>query len=241
MSAQYQPPDNEIQARRCGFVALIGAPNAGKSTLINQLVGTKVSIVTHKVQTTRSIIRGVVIDGASQIVLIDTPGIFKPRRRLDRAMVNTAWGGAHDSDLVAGLIDARKGLSDDCATTVCLVPTIPGWAPNAAARPGVPLTVAKSGVADLALAWGRSCSGDAVDSTVHAGTIGTWYSHEAVACDTAGAMTSVTLTPASGGRYFLAVPVTDTDEGSYGLDSAGTERPPSMTATCVAVQTLGCP
>jgi GTP-binding protein Era len=98
---------------RCGFVALIGAPNAGKSTLLNQLVGTKVSIVTHKVQTTRAIIRGIVMHGASQIVFVDTPGIFRPRRRLDRAMVETAWGGAHDADIVAVLVDSAKGLGGE--------------------------------------------------------------------------------------------------------------------------------
>ncbi len=95
---------------RCGFVALIGAPNAGKSTLLNQLVGTKVSIVTHKVQTTRAIIRGIALEGPAQIIFIDTPGIFRPKRRLDRAMVETAWGGARDADLVALLIDAQKGI-----------------------------------------------------------------------------------------------------------------------------------
>ncbi|MTI42379.1 GTPase Era [Roseibium hamelinense] len=98
---------------RAGFVALIGAPNAGKSTLINQLVGTKVSIVTHKVQTTRAIIRGISMHGKSQIVFVDTPGIFKPKRRLDRAMVDTAWGGARDADLIALLIDARKGIDEE--------------------------------------------------------------------------------------------------------------------------------
>lgn len=98
-----------------GFVALIGAPNAGKSTLVNQLVGVKVSIVTHKVQTTRAIVRGVVTHGDAQIVFVDTPGIFKPRRRLDRAMVTTAWGGARDADLVLVLIDAERGLKGDAA------------------------------------------------------------------------------------------------------------------------------
>ena len=98
---------------RCGFVALIGAPNAGKSTLVNRLVGTKVSIVSHKVQTTRSIVRGIAIVGRSQIVFVDTPGIFRPRRRLDRAMVETAWGGARDADLVALLIDATRGIDDE--------------------------------------------------------------------------------------------------------------------------------
>jgi GTP-binding protein Era len=95
---------------RCGFVALIGAPNSGKSTLINRLVGAKVSIVTHKVQTTRARLRGVAIEGASQLVLVDTPGIFAPKRRLDRAMIETAWGEARDADIVAVLIDSQRGL-----------------------------------------------------------------------------------------------------------------------------------
>jgi GTP-binding protein Era len=95
---------------RCAFVALIGAPNVGKSTLVNALVGAKVSIVTHKVQTTRSLVRGIAIEGSAQLVLVDTPGIFMPRRRLDRAMVMTAWGGARDADLVGVLIDARNGI-----------------------------------------------------------------------------------------------------------------------------------
>jgi len=103
----------ETAPTRCGFVALIGAPNAGKSTLVNRLVGTKVSIVSHKVQTTRSIVRGIAMVGRAQIVFVDTPGIFKPKRRLDRAMVETAWGGARDADLVAVLVDAAKGLTDD--------------------------------------------------------------------------------------------------------------------------------
>jgi GTP-binding protein Era len=100
-------------AARCGFVALIGVPNAGKSTLINALVGTKVSIVTHKVQTTRALMRGIAIDGPAQVVFVDTPGIFAPRRRLDEAMVTTAWAGAKDADMVALLIDARRGLDHD--------------------------------------------------------------------------------------------------------------------------------
>ena len=95
---------------RCGFIALIGAPNAGKSTLINTLVGAKVSIVSRKVQTTRALVRGIAIEGAAQLVFMDTPGIFAPRRRLDRAMVTTAWGGAADADIVALLIDAKKGI-----------------------------------------------------------------------------------------------------------------------------------
>lgn len=101
---------------RCGFVALIGAPNVGKSTLLNALVGSKVTIVSHKVQTTRSLIRGIAIDGASQLVFVDTPGIFRPKRRLDRAMVTSAWGGAHDADLVAVLVDARKGIDEEADT-----------------------------------------------------------------------------------------------------------------------------
>jgi GTP-binding protein Era len=97
-------------ASRCGFIALIGAPNAGKSTLVNALVGAKVAIVTHKVQTTRALVRGIAIEGSSQLVLVDTPGIFAPKRRLDRAMVTTAWSGAADADLVCLLIDARRGI-----------------------------------------------------------------------------------------------------------------------------------
>ena len=98
---------------RCGFVALIGAPNAGKSTLLNALVGSKVTIVSHKVQTTRALIRGIAIVDKSQLIFVDTPGIFSPKRRLDRAMVTTAWSGAHEADVVGVLIDARKGLEDD--------------------------------------------------------------------------------------------------------------------------------
>ncbi|MGZ9809437.1 GTPase Era [Pseudoroseicyclus sp. H15] len=97
---------------RAGFVALIGEPNAGKSTLLNRMVGAKVSIVTHKVQTTRARIRGVAIEGESQIVFVDTPGLFRPRRRLDRAMVAAAWGGAGDADVVALLIEAHRGLTE---------------------------------------------------------------------------------------------------------------------------------
>jgi len=96
---------------RAGFVALIGEPNAGKSTLTNRLVGAKVSIVTHKVQTTRARIRGVAIEGEAQMVLVDTPGMFKPRRHLDRAMVAAAWGGAADADVVVLLVEAHRGLT----------------------------------------------------------------------------------------------------------------------------------
>src|SRR3954471_3421270 len=104
-----QPPEDT----RCGFVALIGAPNAGKSTLLNQLVGSKVTIVSHKVQTTRALVRGITAEGGAQLIFVDTPGIFAPKRRLDRAMVTSAWSGAHDADVVAVLIDARKGLDEE--------------------------------------------------------------------------------------------------------------------------------
>lgn len=101
------------ETTRCGFAGIIGVPNAGKSTLTNALVGVKVSIVSHKVQTTRSQIRGIFVEGASQVILIDTPGIFRPKRRLDRAMVDAAWGGARDADIVVVLIDAAKGIDDE--------------------------------------------------------------------------------------------------------------------------------
>ena len=97
---------------RAGFIALIGEPNAGKSTLLNRMVGAKVSIVTHKVQTTRARIRGVAMEGQSQLVFVDTPGLFKPRRRLDRAMVAAAWGGAADADIVVLLVEAHRGLTE---------------------------------------------------------------------------------------------------------------------------------
>ena len=96
---------------RAGFVALIGEPNAGKSTLLNKMVGAKVSIVTHKVQTTRSRIRGIAMEGDAQIVFVDTPGLFRPRRRLDRAMVKAAWGGAADADIIVLLIEAHRGMT----------------------------------------------------------------------------------------------------------------------------------
>jgi len=105
----------EPSGRRCGFVAIIGAPNVGKSTLVNALVGSKVTIVSPKVQTTRAIIRGIAIAGAAQLIFVDTPGIFAPRRRLDRAMVAVAWSGAHDADIVALMIDAKRGLDQEGA------------------------------------------------------------------------------------------------------------------------------
>lgn len=97
---------------RAGFVALIGEPNAGKSTLTNRMVGAKVSIVTHKVQTTRARIRGVAMEGQTQLVFVDTPGLFKPRRRLDRAMIAAAWGGAADADITVLLVEAHRGISE---------------------------------------------------------------------------------------------------------------------------------
>ncbi len=109
-----EPRDGDGAALRCGFVALLGAPNAGKSTLLNNLVGAKVAIVTRKVQTTRSRLRGIAVEGDSQIVFVDTPGIFKPKRRLERAMVAAAWSGARDADIVALVFDAgRKGIDPD--------------------------------------------------------------------------------------------------------------------------------
>lgn len=104
---------NETQDTCCGFVALIGAPNAGKSTLMNALVGAKVTIVSRKVQTTRSLVRGIALEGKAQIIFVDTPGIFAPKRRLDRAMVTSAWGGAGDADVIALLVDVRKGITDE--------------------------------------------------------------------------------------------------------------------------------
>jgi len=105
--------DDLESQKRCGFVALVGAPNAGKSTLLNQLVGAKVSIVSRKSQTTRALVRGIAIDGLAQIILVDTPGIFQPKRRLERAMVASAFSGAVDSDVVSLLIDARRGVDGE--------------------------------------------------------------------------------------------------------------------------------
>lgn len=101
-----------LMPTRAGFIALIGEPNAGKSTLLNRMVGAKVSIVTHKVQTTRARIRGVAIEGEAQLVFVDTPGLFQPRRRLDRAMVAAAWGGAADADIIVLLIEAHRGVTE---------------------------------------------------------------------------------------------------------------------------------
>ena len=105
-----EPATGASASRRCGFVALIGAPNVGKSTLINALVGAKVTIVSPKVQTTRMLVRGVATEGDAQLVFLDTPGIFAPKRRLDRAMVKSAWAGARDADIVGVMVDAKRGL-----------------------------------------------------------------------------------------------------------------------------------
>ncbi len=110
MSEDQKMPEGPTRA---GFCAIIGAPNAGKSTLVNQLTGSKVSIVSHKVQTTRARIRAIAMEGNAQIVLVDTPGIFKPKRTLDRAMVSNAWGGAGDADAVVLLVDGRPGLTEE--------------------------------------------------------------------------------------------------------------------------------
>ena len=117
-------PSVPAAATRCGFVALIGAPNVGKSTLVNALVGSKVTIVSRKVQTTRALIRGIVIEDNAQIILVDTPGIFAPKRRLDRAMVSTAWSGAHDADLVCVLLDAKAGIDDEADAILSRLATV---------------------------------------------------------------------------------------------------------------------
>ncbi len=118
---------------RAGFVALIGEPNAGKSTLLNRMVGAKVSIVTHKVQTTRARIRGVAIEGEAQIVFVDTPGLFRPRRRLDRAMVAAAWGGAADADIVVLMVEAHRGITEGVETILARLAEIGGDRPVALA------------------------------------------------------------------------------------------------------------
>ncbi|EJF75218.1 GTPase Era [Bartonella alsatica] len=115
---------NDVIKTRSGFVVLIGMPNAGKSTLVNQLVGTKVSIVTHKVQTTRTLIRGIVIHDNTQIVLVDTPGVFRPHKRLERAMVSIAWKSVKNADVLLVLIDVQSGLSDDVYTMLDIVKNV---------------------------------------------------------------------------------------------------------------------
>ncbi len=115
------PAAAQPRATRCGFAALIGAPKVGKSTLLNALVGSKISIVSSKVQTTRALIRGIAMDGDAQIILVDTPGIFMPKRRLDRAMVSAAWNGAHDADLVCVMLDAKRGLDDEALAVMAQI------------------------------------------------------------------------------------------------------------------------
>ncbi|MFY9656314.1 MAG: GTPase Era, partial [Methylocystis sp.] len=110
--------ESDAPSTRCGFAALVGAPNAGKSTLVNALVGAKVSIVSRKAQTTRAQVRGVMIEGLTQIVLVDTPGIFAPKRRLDRAMVASALSGAKDADLNLLIVDARKGADAEVSALI---------------------------------------------------------------------------------------------------------------------------
>ncbi|MCE4225576.1 GTPase Era [Methylobacterium sp. C25] len=109
---------------RAGFVALIGVPNAGKSTLVNAIVGAKVTIVSRKVQTTRTLVRGIAMEGSAQLILVDTPGIFAPKRRLDRAMVHSAWSGAADADALCLLIDARKGIDDEVEAILARLPEV---------------------------------------------------------------------------------------------------------------------
>jgi len=108
----------DMPSTRCGYVAILGAPNAGKSTLLNRLIGSKLSIVSPKVQTTRTRVLGIQLAGTAQIIYIDTPGIFRPRRRLDRAMVATAWAGAGDADAVMLLVDAASGLTEEVRAIV---------------------------------------------------------------------------------------------------------------------------
>src|SRR5882757_7623164 len=149
-------------ATRCGFVALIGAPNVGKSTLVNALVGSKVTIVSRKVQTTRALIRGIVIENNSQIILVDTPGIFSPKRRLDRAMVSTAWSGAHDADLVCVLLDAKAGIDEEADAILNKIDLVP--------REKL-LALAKTANDRLAFAHTfmiAALSGDGVDDLRHA-------------------------------------------------------------------------
>ena len=119
------PDDSVSPATRCGFVALIGAPNVGKSTLVNVLVGSKVTIVSRKVQTTRALIRGIVIENNAHVILVDTPGIFLPKRRLDRAMVSTAWRGAHDADMLCLLLDVRAGIDEEADAIINKLATVP--------------------------------------------------------------------------------------------------------------------
>ena len=152
----------------------------------------------------------------------------------------TCTDGTGESCLLMRGVGLGAGTS--CASLPCSGPSLPGETPDGTARlPGLPLRVRKSSAGTgLVLDWSPSCSPSAVDATVHQGRIGAWYSHDQVLCGTGGALVTATLTPASGGTYYLIVPVTLAAEGSYGRDSRGRERPRSLT-TCVAAQVLGCP
>jgi GTP-binding protein Era len=119
-----EPMKGASSVTRCGFVALIGAPNVGKSTLVNQLVGAKVSIVSRKVQTTRTQVRGIALKDDAQVIFVDTPGIFTPKRRLERAMVTSAWGGAGDADAIALVLDARKGVDEEAEAIIAGLPNL---------------------------------------------------------------------------------------------------------------------
>ncbi len=119
-----EPHDLKPVDTQAGFVALIGVPNAGKSTLLNAIVGAKVTIVSRKVQTTRTQVRGILMEGSAQVILVDTPGIFAPKRRLDRAMVHSAWSGAGDADALCLLIDARKGIDEEVEAILSKLPEV---------------------------------------------------------------------------------------------------------------------
>lgn len=118
MTPSDTPATGDSGPTRSGFIAVLGAPNAGKSTLVNTIIGTKVSIVSPKVQTTRSIVRGIAMEGTSQLIFVDTPGIFTPNRRMERAMVSAAWTGAADADMVMLMVDSRRGLTEDVKAIV---------------------------------------------------------------------------------------------------------------------------
>ena len=152
-------------------------------------------------------------------------------------------GSCLDLDPVgcAGTGGTAQGPGSGCASVSCPPPPVPGWVPDGASRPGEPLRITKEGPGALRLRWSQGCSPEALDLGVHEGAIGDWYSHEAVLCDTGGARTEASLVPAAGNRYFLVAAFTASEEGSYGLDSFGEERPASPGAACAPVQTRGCP
>ena len=149
-AASSPPATTQDTQTRCGFIALIGAPNVGKSTLINALVGSKVAIVSHKVQTTRALLRGIAIADGSQLVFIDTPGIFAPKRRLERAMVTNAWTGVQDADIAAVLIDAARGLDEEADAILARI---------AETRQPKILLINKVDLVDKAALFARVCIG----------------------------------------------------------------------------------